>query len=142
MKHRSDDTSRRQRPQGKPGLLRLGAALLAVSSVGLLAAPATIVRVMPDLSTRSGRHTLAGVLALMAIAILECVLAMIPIRRGERWALATAAVPFVVIGLPIFLIDATYVASERLWNTLAPQGAGLALGVTALILCALGIQKR
>jgi hypothetical protein len=142
MKYGGNDASRQQSPPGKPSLLRLGAALLAVSSVGLLAAPATIVRVMPDLSTRSGRHTLAGVLALTAVAIFECVLAIVPIRRGERWALATAAVPFVVIGLPIFVVDATHVAPDRLWNTLAPQGAGLALGVTALILCALGIQKR
>lgn len=128
--------------QANKAVLRLGVALLFVSSLGLLAAPITIVKALPDLTTRTGRHTLAGVLALTAIAILECFLALIPIRRGERWAMAAAAVPFVIVGLPIFLVDAAYVAPERLWNTLAPQGAGLVMGITALTLCALGARKR
>jgi hypothetical protein len=126
----------------RPAVLRLGVVLLVISSLGMLAAPITIVKAMPELETRTGRHTLAGALALTAVAIFECALALIPIRRGERWALAAAAVPFVVIGLPIFLVDATYVAPERLWNTLAPQGLGMILGITALTLCVLGARRQ
>ena len=129
------------RPPARAGLLRLGVALLVVSAAGLLAAPITIARAMPELTTRTGRHTLAGVLALVAVAIYLALLAVIPIRRGERWAVAAAAVPFVLVGLPILVVDATHVAPERLWNTLAPQAMGLTLGATALILCAVGISR-
>jgi hypothetical protein len=76
------------------------------------------------------------------VAILGWILALVPIRRGERWAVAAAAVPFVVIGFPIFVVDATYVARERLWNTLAPQALGLAMGMAALVLCAIGTRKE
>ncbi len=138
----ADEARRQTQPSGKPAALRLGVALLVVSSLGLLAAPITIVKAMPDLTTRAGRHTLAGVLALTAVAVFECILALIPIRRGERWAVVAAAVPFAIVGIPIFLVDAAYVAPERLWNTLAPQGAGLLMGITALILCVLGTRTR
>jgi hypothetical protein len=122
-------------------LLRLGSTLLALGSIGLLAAPLTILNTSPDLTTRTGRHVLVGALGLTAVAILECVLALLPVRRGERWALLAAAIPFVVVGVPIFVVDATHVARERLWNTLAPQGAGTLAGVAALVLCALGIER-
>ena len=122
--------------------LRVGWMLLAVSSVGLLAAPVTILRNRPDLATRTGRHVLAGALALVCVAILEFVLAVVPIRRGERWAVAAAALPFVVVGLPILFVDATHVAAQRLRATLAPQVAGLAAGSAALVLCAVGVRRR
>jgi hypothetical protein len=128
------------RPPGG-GVLRLGVALLLVAAVGLLAAPMTIARAMPELTTRAGRHTLAGVLALVAVAILLALLAAGPIRRGERWAVVAAAVPFAVVGVPILIVDATHVAAERLWNTLAPQAIGLVIGTAALFLCAAGIRK-
>jgi hypothetical protein len=128
-------------PGERPTLLRVGIALLVVSSIGLLAAPITIVRAMPGLDTRTGRHTLVGSLGLAAVAIFECILALVPIRRGEAWAVAAAALPFAVVGIPIFIVDATYVAPQRLWNTLAPQAAGLVMGMTAVLLCALGVRR-
>jgi len=122
--------------------LRFGSTLLACSAVGLLAAPITIVAGIPDLTTRASRHAFAGALGLTALAILEFLLALFPVRRGERWALAAAAIPFVVVGLPVLVADATNVARERWWNTLAPQALGLVVGTAALVLCAVGANKR
>jgi hypothetical protein len=122
-------------------MLRVGSALLACSSVGLLAAPVTVLSAIPDLSTRAHRHAFAGALALTALAVLLCLLALVPIRRGERWAVGAAATPFLVVGLPVLVVDATHVAHARLFNTLAPQVAGLALGMAALALCAIGVTR-
>src|SRR6266498_4249573 len=133
--------SRMSRQMDSPAL-RLGSGLLAVSSFGLLAAPIIIVRNIPDLSTRASRHAFAGALALIAVAIFECVLALIPIRRGEAWALVLAAVPFALVGVPVLFVDAAHVAPERLWNTLAPQVAGLVVGAAALTICAVGRNAR
>lgn len=118
--------------------LRVGWILLAVSSPGILAAPITILATGPDLTTRTGRHLFAGAAGLAAVAIVELFLAVVPIRRGERWAVGVAALPFVIVAIPVLVVDATFVAPARLWNTLAPQVAGLVLGVTALALCAVG----
>jgi hypothetical protein len=123
-------------------LLRVGSLLLAVSSLGILAAPITILRTHPDLATRSGRHVFAGAMGLSAVALLECLLALVPLRRGERWALLVAALPFLVVGLPIFVVDATYVPRATRWNTLAPQAAGLLMGTLALVLCGLGLAGK
>lgn len=123
-------------------LLRLGSTLLALGALGMLAAPITILRTHPDLASRTGRHVFAGAMGLTAVAILECALALIPLRRGQGWALAAAAVPLLVVGIPIFAVDATHVDRARLWNTLWPQGAGLLVALTALALCALGLPRR
>jgi O-antigen/teichoic acid export membrane protein len=120
------------------GLLRLGSTLLAVGSLGMLAAPITIMAGIDSLHARTGRHALAGALGLTTVAVLECVLALGPIRRGERWALVAAVVPFIVVGIPVLVVDGTYVARERVRRTLAPQVIGLLVGGVALLLCALG----
>ena len=125
-----------------PLALRWGSTLLALSALGILAAPVTILRAIPDLTTRPSRHAFAGALGLAAVAVLECLLAVFPVRRGERWALVAAALPFAIVALPVLVVDATHVAPERLWNTLAPQVAGLLLGVASLALCALAARRR
>ena len=125
-----------------PVVLRIGSVMLAVAAVGLLAAPITILLALPDLSTRLNRHAFAGALGLAAVAVLEFLLALIPIRRGEKWALIAAALPFVLVGVPVLIVDATNVAPERLLGTLASQIAGLAVGTTAWVLCALGMRQR
>jgi hypothetical protein len=121
--------------------LRLGWVLLAASAVGLLAAPITILSNRPDLSARSGRHAFAGALGLAALAIIEFLLAVVPIRRGEKWALFAAGLPFVAVGVPVLLVDALNVAPQRLARTLAPQVAGLAVGATGWVLCAVGMRQ-
>ena len=122
--------------------LRVGWVLLAVAAAGLLAAPITILRNIVDLSTRPSRHAFAGALGLAALASMEFLLAIIPIRRGERWAMIAAGLPFVLVGLPVLVVDATNVAPERLSRTLAPQVVGLVVGTTALVLCAIGTRHR
>jgi hypothetical protein len=67
-------------PVKSSAVLRVGIALLVVSSIGLLAAPITIVRAMPGLDTRTGRHTLVGALGLAAVAIFECIPALRALR--------------------------------------------------------------
>jgi hypothetical protein len=57
---------------------------------------------------------LAGALALVALALIEIVLAVVPVRRCERWAMVAAALPFAIIGIPVLAIDAANVASEHL----------------------------
>ncbi len=126
----------------RPVLLRAGSALLAVASLGILAAPITILRTHPDLATRAGRHVFAGAMGLTAVALLECLLALFPLRRGDRWALPVAALPFLVVGLPIFVVDATYVPRAARFNTLAPQAAGLLVGTLALAMCARGMVGK
>src|SRR5262245_5073137 len=139
----SELEARMARPD-TPTALRIGSTLLAVSALGMLAAPVTIMASIPDLTTRSSRHALAGALGLAALAATEFVLAIVPVRGGERWALWTAALPLVIVGIPILMVDTAHVAPERLWNTLAPQVAGLAVGSVSLALCAVGLppQKR
>jgi hypothetical protein len=129
-------------PSSLPTGMRVGSALLAASALGMLAAPITIVTAIPDLTTRTSRHALAGALGLTALAVLEFLLAIIPIRRGERWALAAAAIPFVIVGIPILVVDATNVAPARLWNTLVPQVAGLVLGIGSWTLCVVAAFVR
>ena len=122
--------------------LRVGWVLLAVAAAGLLAAPITILRNIVDLSTRPSRHAFAGALGLAALAAMEFLLAVVPIRRGERWAIIAAGLPFVLVGLPVLVVDATNVAPERLSRTLAPQVIGLVVGTTGLVLCAIGTRQR
>ena len=131
-----DGTTRRPRSAA----LGVGSVLLAVAAVGLLAAPITILFNEPDLSTRLGRHAFAGALGLIALAVLEFLLAVIPIRRGEKWALFAAGVAFVVVGVPVLIVDAANVAPQRLARTLAPQVAGLVVGTTGWLLCAVGMR--
>jgi len=46
------------------------------------------------------------------------------LRRGEGWALWAAAIPLVVLGFPIFIVDAIFVPAQRRFATLLPQGIG------------------
>jgi hypothetical protein len=111
----------------------IAATLLAVGLLGLLAAPITILSHHPDLATRTGRHLLAGALGLTALVCVEVVICLIPLRRGEGWALWAAAIPLVVLGIPIFIVDAIFVPAQTRFATLVPQGIGnlFALAVLA-----------
>src|SRR5207249_1259130 len=109
----------------------IASILLAVGSLGMLGAPLAIVSTHPDLSTRSGRHLVGGALAITAIVILEVLICLIPLRRGEGWALWAAATPLLILGIPIFVIDAIYVPAATRAATLIAQAAGdlLAAGI-------------
>ena len=122
-------------------LLRVGSAILATAAWGLLAAPYAILSQSPDPATQTGRHLIAGALALAALGIMEVALALGPIRRGEKWAMAVAAFPFFVVAVPVLILDAVYVAPARLLATLAPQVGGLLVGLAALARCAVGAGR-
>jgi hypothetical protein len=122
-----------------PLLVRYSWALLAISTLGVLAAPITILNAIPDFTTRASRHAFAGALGLVSVTVLEFLIAIFPIRRGERWALAAALTPFAIVAVPVLIVDATNVAPARLWRTLAPQVAGLVLGLASWTLCAVSV---
>jgi hypothetical protein len=85
------------------------ALLLAVAYLGLLGASAAILSNRPDLTTRAGRHLVAGALGIAALVMVEVLICVFPLRRGEQWARWAAAIPLLVLGLPIFVIDALFV---------------------------------
>jgi hypothetical protein len=74
--------------------------------------------------------------------VLEFVLAVIPIRRGERWAAIAAGIPFLVVGVPVLVADGANVAPERVLWTIAPQLLGLAVGVVGWTLCLAGTRRH
>jgi hypothetical protein len=98
--------------------------VLATGLVGLLAVPLTILSRSPDLTTRTGRHLLAGSLALVALVAVLVLVCLFPLRRGETWALWAVATPLLVLGLPVFIVDAMYVPARNRFATLLPQAIG------------------
>jgi hypothetical protein len=123
-------------------LLRTGTVILAVAAVGLLAATMGILTPAPDLDSKNGRHLLAGGLANVALSAVLFLIAVVPVRRGERWGLLAYAATLVLYGLPILLVDATHVAPERLVRTLAPQVAGLFVMTVGMVLVALSRKEK
>ena len=119
--------------------LRWGANLLAMSAAGVLGASAAILTDRPDLATRTGRHLVAGALAIAALSALVMTIALIPLRRGERWAFWAAALPIFLVGVPLAAIEARFVPRERRLVTVAPQLADLLLAIAGLTLAARGV---
>ena len=116
--------------------LRLGTALLALAALGISAASIAMLSHGLDLTARGDRHLLAGALANGFLSILLVVLALVPLRRGQRWAFWAYLLPVIGYGVPMFIVDATHVAGERLLATLLPQGLGLTVAVIGLALVA------
>lgn len=122
--------------------LRWGSTILAVSALFIMAAPIVILSRQPDLATRTGRHVWAGALGLASLAILESLIALVPLRRGEKWAFWAALIPYAIVGFPVLVIDAVHVPMENLVNTLAPQIFGLAVGTIGLFFSARGVFSK
>jgi len=116
--------------------LRWGSTILAIGASGIMAAPIAILSRRPDPTTTVGRHVWAGALALLSLSILEILIALYPLRKGEKWAFAAASVPFVGVGLPVLIMDAVYVDRESMLGALAPQILGLGVGLIGLALLA------
>lgn len=117
----------------------------AIASLGAYA----ILYEAPDLHTRAGRHLLAGGLAIATLSGVEMIVALLPLRRGERWAFWVAILPLVSLVVPMMVVDATHVAPEHRLATLVPFIVGLALAAIGLFLTAtntgthaLGVQCR
>jgi hypothetical protein len=128
-------------PAGGDPLLRWGSGIVAVGSLGLLAAAAAVLPRQIDTGARVGRHLVAGALAIAALSLVEVAIALIPLRRGEPWALWAAAVPVVVVGVPVAVVDAIYVPARNLFSTLVPQILGLSICVVGLTLAGMAIFR-
>lgn len=116
--------------------LRAGTVLLALAAFGISFASMAIMSQGVDLATRTSRHLLAGALANGFLSVLLVVLALVPLRRGQRWAFWAYLIPVVGYGVPMFVVDATHVARENLLMTLLPQGLGLGVAAVGLALVA------
>jgi hypothetical protein len=119
----------------------VAAIFLAIGVLGILAAPLTILSHHPDLTTRTGRHLLAGALGITALVLVEVLICVFPLRRGETWALWAAAIPLLVLGLPIFIVDVTFVPARTRFATLLPQAIGNLFAI-GLILYLAWLQWR
>ena len=86
------------------------------------------------LATRTGRHLVAGALAIVSLSGVEILIALFPLRRGEVWALWAALLPLICLAVPVMLVDATHVSSGHLLATLAPFLTGLLLATCGLML--------
>lgn len=122
--------------------LRLASIILTVTAIGMAAASIAILSDELDPNTRTGRHLVAGALANLSLSAVELFIALFPIRKGERWGVWAFALPLLCYGIPILMLDATYVARERHLATLGPQIGGLILGLTGLIICVKGIVGK
>ena len=94
----------------------------------------SILSTHPDMNTLSGRHLLAGALAIGSLSAVEILIAIFPLRRGEPWAFWAALLPLLSLVLPVMLIDATHVTSGHLLVTLTPFAVGLILATVGLAL--------
>ena len=120
----------------------IGCVILAVGAFGLSAASLAILSPSPDPHTRVGRHLIAGALANLALALILGLIAAVPLRRGQRWAFWAYVIPLGIYGVPVLLMDSTYVSSEHLIATLVPQLLGLVLSILGLILVAPAVFGR
>jgi len=113
---------------------RLGSALVAVSYGMSGFAAYAILSAHPGVATRNGRHLVAGAMAILSLALVEMLIALIPLRRGEKWAFWAALIPMLSLVIPVMLIDAATVSADHLVTTLTPFVIGLLLAFTGLAL--------
>jgi len=116
--------------------LGVGSTILAIGYAGLLAASLAIVSRGADPDSAIGRHLWAGALANASLCAVEILITTQSLRKGEKWAWWAAALPLVVYGIPVLILDALYVPSETLLLTLAPQVLGLVAAGVGLTLTA------
>ena len=122
-------------------LLRWGSGITAVGALGLLTAAAAILPRQMDTGARVGRHLVAGALAIAALSVVEVLIALVPLRRGETWAFWASAVPVVVVGVPVVVVDVYHVPAVNLFATLVPQVLGLSICVVGLSLAGIAIFR-
>jgi hypothetical protein len=120
-------------------LLRWGSGIVAVGALGFLAAAAAMLPREIDTGARVGRHLVAGALAIAALSAVEVLIALVPLRRGETWAFWASAVPVVVVGVPVVIVDVIRVPADSLFAALVPQVLGLSICVVGLTLAGMAI---
>jgi hypothetical protein len=99
--------------------------ILAVGYAMLLAASLAIVSTGADPDSVIGRHLWAGALANASLCMVEILIVSQSLRKGEKWAWWAVAVPLACYGIPMLILDAIHVPSDRLLLTLAPQVVGI-----------------
>jgi hypothetical protein len=113
---------------------RVGSTLVALSYAMSGLAAYAILATHPDTTTRDGRHLIAGAMAIVSLALVEILGALIPLRRGEKWAFWAALIPLLLLVVPKMLIDAVNVNPDHLVATMAPFVVGLLLAFSGLSL--------
>ncbi len=119
--------------------LRRASVTLAAASVLLLSVSLVFLIDEPDPASRVGRHLIAGSLANAALAVTLFVVAVIPLRRGERWTFWVYLILCLLYGIPVFIVDMIFVRTENLVVTLLPQGVGLLAVIVGLFLTFRGL---
>src|SRR5262245_49297105 len=114
--------------------VRTGSALVALSYALSAFAAYAILNTRPDVTTQTGRHLVAGALAIMSLSGVEILIAVFPLRRGERWAFWAALLPLISLALPMMWLDVTHVSPGHLLVTLVPFVAGVVLAIAGLAL--------
>lgn len=66
-------------------------------------------------------------MAVVSLALIEILIALIPLRRGEKWAFWAALIPMRSLAVPVMVIDAVNVSPDHLVTTLSPFVVGLLL---------------
>jgi hypothetical protein len=119
------------------GKLVWGARLVALAYLWLALQPvfSLIYRNDPGVA-----HKLEPGMALVSIALIvvEIMIALVPLRRGEGWAFWAAALPFVIAGVPRLL---TCLLSDMHHHGCHQFMAAMLLGVIGLVLSGFGIFR-
>jgi hypothetical protein len=119
--------------------LKIGAIILAIGALSLSAASMAMIAQRPDVATVVGRLLCAGALAIFSLSMIWALIALFPLRRGEKWAFWAYALPIPLYGIPMLILDATNVAKAELLSTLPPQVMGLLVAAVGLFFVAPGI---
>ena len=114
--------------------LKVGALILAMGSLSLSAASGAMLAQRPDVATDTGSLLCAGALANLSLSLLWALIAVFPLRRGERWAFWAYSLPIPLYGIPMLILDGTHVSRGHLLSTLGPQVVGLVVATLGLSL--------
>jgi hypothetical protein len=115
------------------GKLVWGARLVALAYLWLALQPvfSLVYRNDPGVA-----HKLEPGMALVSIVLIvvEVMIALAPLRRGEGWAFWAAAAPFVIAGIPRLLTDSACQLSDMHHHGCHQFMAAMLLGVIGLAL--------
>jgi len=98
-----------------------------------------IFRKDPDLE-----HKIEPGAALVRIALIvvEIMIAIVPLRQGEGWALWAAALPFVIAGIPRLFTDSACQLTDMHHHGCHQFMAAMLLGLIGLVLSAFAMFGR
>jgi hypothetical protein len=92
---------------------------------------------VPSQGIRSG-------LALVTVALVavEILVVLVPLRRGEKWALWAALLPLALVGIPRMLTDPTCTAMSLSVHGCHQFMGALLLAAVGFILVSFGLRRR